>query len=68
MKHMQLKVEIDEGLCMGAGECIARAPHVFEWNARKTQARVTVATPEDADDVREAADSCPNFAISLEGI
>jgi ferredoxin len=63
---MQLKVEIDEGLCMGAGECIARAPQVFEWNTRKTQARVAVATPEDGDAVREAAASCPNFAITLD--
>jgi ferredoxin len=62
---MKLKVEIDDGACMGAGECIARAPDVFQWNSTKTQARVAAATAEDESAIREAADSCPNFAISV---
>jgi ferredoxin len=65
MTARRLKIEIDDGACMGAGECISCAPHVFQWNPTKTQAQVAVAMTEDEEAIHEAADRCPNFAISV---
>jgi ferredoxin len=68
LKRVPIEVTIDYGLCMGAGECIACAPAIFEWSADKTQARVAVAKTDDEEIVREAALRCPNFAVSVRAV
>jgi ferredoxin len=62
---MTVKVIIDADLCMGAGECIARAPHLFEWAAGRAQATVSVISTEDDASAYEAEGACPNFAVSV---
>jgi ferredoxin len=62
---MPIEVQIDSGMCMGAGECIALVPSVFHWGSSKTQAEATVPGPADTEVVYEAAQSCPNFAITV---
>ncbi len=62
-----MKAKVDPDLCTGCGLCPDIAPDVFELNDDDI-AVVTVATvPADSeDDCKEAADSCPVEAISVE--
>jgi ferredoxin len=64
---MALRVVIDPGLCMGVGDCIFRAPNVFDWNESQSQARVVqeVVGEDEEEAVRAAVRGCPNFAISI---
>jgi ferredoxin len=65
-QNVPIEISIDEGLCMGAGECLTLAPEHFGWNETKTQARVTSRQALSDDRIWAAAKSCPNFAIHIE--
>ena len=59
-----LQVVIDRGLCQGAGECVHIAPATFHLDDT-----VTAVAADPAGDIEElileAAESCPNGAISI---
>jgi ferredoxin len=60
----RLEIAIDEGLCMGAGECVYHAPGTFAFDERG-RSHVVAVDGDHEDVVVRAAMSCPNFAISV---
>lgn len=62
-----MKVRIDAALCQSHGDCVAVAPAVFDMDDDGT---VVILVPEPGEDlharVRDAAQSCPTRAITLE--
>ncbi len=60
-----MKVRVDRDLCLGAGNCIAIAPSVFQFDPER---RAVVLDPSSVDDdaLMEAAESCPFDAIIVE--
>jgi ferredoxin len=61
------RLRVDRARCLGTGGCEAVAPEVFEVGDDGV-VRVLVEDV-DADDeaVRDAVDTCPTLALSLEG-
>ena len=60
-----LKIAIDRDLCIGCGNCESTAPEVFKV---ADDGIAVVIDPKGAEDnlIKEAAESCPVDAISLE--
>lgn len=59
-----LEIVVDEGMCMGAGECTYRAPNTFALDERG-KSQVVATDGDDESVVLLAARSCPNFAITV---
>jgi len=60
-----MKVSVDRDLCIGAGNCVAVAPSVFQLDAENKA--VVIDEQGAADEVIwNAAQSCPVQAIILE--
>lgn len=64
---MSYRVDIDETLCNGYGNCVVAAPEVFDLDAESNIAVVLPGHPVDDDGpaLREAATDCPVRAIVL---
>lgn len=60
-----LRVIVDREACIGAADCVAAAPTVFQLDQSR---RVTLLEPMsvDARTIRRAAERCPTDAIILE--
>ena len=60
-----MKLEIDRQRCIGVGNCVAIAPTVFKLDSEN---KAIVLDPSSADEqtVLEAAESCPENAITVE--
>jgi len=63
-----LTVEVDRDICVGSGYCHRTAPGVFDID-QSGLAYVLTAHPTgaDVDAAREAEQSCPSMAITVEG-
>ena len=62
----RLTVAVDEDRCCGHGVCWATCPQVFELNDDGyAEVRTPDVPPEFEAAVRDAADHCPERAISL---
>ena len=63
-----MKVKVDKDKCSGCGTCAATCDQVFELPDGEDVAKVIVdvVPPEAEDEVREAADMCPDDAITIE--
>ncbi len=61
-----MKAIVDQEICTGCGLCPDTCPEVFEMEGDVARAKVDVVPPEAEDACREAAESCPVEAISLE--
>ena len=65
----RFEVEIDEELCVGAGNCVFLAPEVFDQ--READGIVVLLQrfppPDQHENVRKAARMCPSKAIRVEG-
>ena len=61
------RVSIDHGLCSGTGYCQEGLPVLFAVQDRRAWLRedFDLATA-DRDDVEDAAEACPWFAITVE--
>ena len=60
---MSWSIEVDEDSCIGSGMCVGSAPDHFGLEtgvSKPVQARI-----EPADEVEEAAESCPVEAITI---
>jgi len=60
-----MKIKIDEEKCTGCGVCTQICPETFELGDDGL-AHVINSDPTNADCWKEAADSCPVEAITLE--
>ena len=60
-----MKAIVDRELCIGASNCVAIAPTVFQLD---DQSKAIVLDPSsvDVDTLWEAAESCPTSAIILQ--
>ena len=62
-----MKVCVDQGLCSGCGPCVDICPEAFELNEEGVAAVKLDEIPIELQDTcKEAADSCPSEAISIE--
>lgn len=62
-----VRVRIDHDLCSGTAHCQQSMPDVFVVTARKSHVRSDVDWESvDVAHLRNAADHCPWFAISVE--
>ncbi|MFJ9615935.1 ferredoxin [Streptomyces noursei] len=61
-----MRITVDPGRCVGAGQCVLTAPDLFDQD---DDGLVTVlagaADTADPGDVRDAAALCPSGAISV---
>ncbi len=60
-----MKVRVDRDVCIGASNCVAVAPSVFELDDSKIATVLDPASVSD-DTLWEAAESCPVGAVVLE--
>ncbi len=62
-----MKAIVDQDECISCGACIDICPEVFRWNDDDKAAAYTNPVPEDVQDsCKDAADSCPTDAITIE--
>ncbi len=62
-----MKVSVDPEVCTGCGPCVDICPEVFELNDEGIAIVKTNPVPPGLEEsCREAADSCPTEAISIE--
>ncbi|MEU7895167.1 ferredoxin [Nonomuraea sp. NPDC049152] len=63
-----MKITVDQGKCLGAGQCALLAPDVFDQREEDGVVILLDAAPplELHDAVREAAAVCPVAASSLD--
>lgn len=60
-----LTVRIDRLLCVGFGDCIERAPEVFEFDGETIAVFTEDSTGATRERVIEACDSCPVDALTV---
>jgi ferredoxin len=61
------KVHVDEHKCIGAGQCVLRAPMIFDQREDGIVILLDAAPPPELHAVaRKAADLCPAEAITIE--
>lgn len=60
-----MKVRVDRELCIGAGNCVAIAPKVFELD-QENKAIVLEVSSTDEKTIWDAAQSCPTQAVIIE--
>lgn len=64
-----MQIAVDEDKCIGAGQCVLTAPHVFDQRDDDAIAVVLDEFPAEPDQpaARAAAAGCPVAAIALSG-
>jgi ferredoxin len=61
------KVRVDEHKCIGAGQCVLRAPKVFDQREDGIVVLLDATPPAELHaGARQAADLCPAEAITIE--
>lgn len=60
----ELTLRIDRSLCVGFGDCVARAPEAFELDDDDIVLLTRLAAVE-LDNLRAACEACPVDALSL---
>ena len=63
MSGTQLIIVVDRERCMGSGVCSFHAPNTFDLDDECKSFVVGVNDPEES--IRNAAESCPQRAISV---
>jgi ferredoxin len=62
-----MKAFVDPDTCLGCGICETIAPMVFKLELEPyAKVIVDIVPPDEEANVREAMDSCPEQAISIE--
>jgi ferredoxin len=59
-----LEIQIDQGDCRGAGECVHRAPETFSLDPDE-RSEVANPTGNPEEQILAAARACPHFAIRV---
>jgi ferredoxin len=61
------KVHVDEHKCIGAGQCVLKAPKIFDQREDGIVILLDPAPPPELHEAaRKAADLCPSEAITIE--
>ena len=64
MGGINLKVFVDQDLCISCGLCISICDDVFSWNEDDKAQAIDLDIPEEfTEDVEEAVEGCPTEAI-----
>ena len=58
-----MSIKVNKDTCIGCGSCVAVCPSHFEMNA---EGKAEAISQEKASCVKDAADTCPVQAISIE--
>jgi ferredoxin len=62
-----MRVIVDQGACIGSGQCMLAAPDVFDQDEDGFVVLLNDAPPpERRDDVLQAEATCPALAITVE--
>ena len=61
-----MRATVDEDTCVGCGLCSETCPSVFKMDDDVAKVVVDEVPSEDEDACREAAESCPVDAITIE--
>lgn len=62
-----MKAQVNDEACIGCGLCVETCPAVYEMNDDDIAVVKGNSVPGDAeDDCREAAESCPVDAITIQ--
>jgi ferredoxin len=62
-----MNINADRDRCIGAGQCVANAPEVFDQDRDGVvEVVITDPGPEFADEVRDAVRACPVQAVLIE--
>lgn len=65
--NITMKAHVDKDTCIGCGVCPSVCPDVFEMDGDGKAKAVVESVPESASDTaKEAEDSCPVNAITVE--
>ncbi len=59
------RVEVDQMMCIGSGNCVEVAPGAFRMND-EDKAEVDDPTAQDIETLRKAEEQCPVAAILVE--
>ncbi len=59
------RVEVDQQMCIGSGNCVEVAKGVFQLND-EDKAEVVDPTAQDIETLRKAEEQCPVAAILVE--
>jgi ferredoxin len=59
------RVEVDQEMCIGSGNCVEVAKGVFQLND-EDKAEVVDPTAQDIETLRKAEEQCPVAAILVE--
>ena len=63
-----MKAKVDRDTCIGCALCTSICPEVFEMDDESIAVVKVDIVPSDVEDTaKEAEDSCPTDAISIEG-
>ena len=61
------KVRVDEDKCIGAGQCVLKAPRIFDQREDGIVILLDATPPAELHEAaRKAADLCPSEAITIE--
>ncbi len=62
-----MKIKVNQEACIGCGACVATAEDLFELNEDGLSKAKVEAVPEDKKDAaKEASETCPTGAITVE--
>lgn len=61
-----MKVTVDRDTCIGCGSCASICPDVFQLDDEGISTVIAQPDASNESSVKEAADSCPVGAISIE--
>ncbi len=61
-----MKATVDHDLCIGCALCASVCPEVFEMGDDGMAHVIGEVTPEVEDSAKDAQESCPTEAISIE--